>query len=335
MSNNFNFVFQARKFWKIIKRWFWGGWWLFSQNALIWYALHWWTGDRFLPVRLVNYFMPWLLAGLIPGLAAAGLARRRWLALALIVPTAATGLTFAPLFLPPLTTALASGTSFKIMSYNVWYKNADISGLGQVIRQERPDILFLQELTPPIVNRLERELADLYPEGKLYLAYEPRTYQGIISRYPLTPLNTAEDRAEAQKVRVQTPIGTIAVWNIHPRPPLPWSRQYKHLAAVAKQIAAIDGPLIVAGDFNTTDQSETYRLVNRYLHNAHWQAGWGFGFTFPAHAPYLKGIPVIIPVIRIDHIFYSRHFFARHARTLSESGGSDHFPVVAELSLIE
>jgi endonuclease/exonuclease/phosphatase family metal-dependent hydrolase len=38
-------------------------------------------------------------------------------------------------------------------------------------------------------------------------------------------------------------------------------------------------------------------------------------------------------MIRIDHIFYSRHFLARRAYTGANSGGSDHFPVVAELFL--
>jgi endonuclease/exonuclease/phosphatase (EEP) superfamily protein YafD len=39
-------------------------------------------------------------------------------------------------------------------------------------------------------------------------------------------------------------------------------------------------------------------------------------------------------MVRIDHIFYSDHFFAHTAGTLPTSGGSDHLPVVAELSLV-
>jgi endonuclease/exonuclease/phosphatase (EEP) superfamily protein YafD len=42
-----------------------------------------------------------------------------------------------------------------------------------------------------------------------------------------------------------------------------------------------------------------------------------------------------VPAIRIDHIFYSDHFFASGAYTVDNSGGSDHFPVIAELLRIK
>jgi endonuclease/exonuclease/phosphatase (EEP) superfamily protein YafD len=185
-----------------------------------------------------------------------------------------------------------------------------------------------------MAGALVKELANLYPDGQLYWTYEPSAYQGIISRFPLTPVELAYDKGRTQKVIAATPAGPVAVWNVHPSTPLPWSRQYRQILALVEDIAAAEGPLIVGGDFNTTDQSETYRLVNQYLHNAHWDAGWGFGFSFPAQRPRFKRVPILTPVIRIDHIFYSTHFFAGSARTLSDSGGSDHFPVTAKLSLV-
>ena len=41
----------------------------------------------------------------------------------------------------------------------------------------------------------------------------------------------------------------------------------------------------------------------------------------------------MFPVIRIDHIFYSNQFVALNTYVVNNSGGSDHFPVVAELYL--
>lgn len=300
---------------------------------MLWYTLRWWPGDQFLPVRLVNYFMPWLLVGLLPGLTLAGLARRKWVALALAAPTLIIGLTFAPLFLPRPAEVLAANTSLKVMSHNVWYHNQQPAEVARLIRQEQPDILLLQELSPPMARTLTRQLADLYPEGQLYWAYEPAVFQGIISRFPLTPVELAFDKGRTQKVIAETPAGPIAVWNVHPNTPLPWSRQVQQITGLVEDIAAADGPLIVGGDFNTTDQSEMYSRVGQYLHNAHWEAGWGFGFSFPADRPRFRDVPIITPVIRIDHIFYSDHFSARAARTLDESGGSDHLPVTAELKV--
>lgn len=319
--------------WRIACWLFWLSWGMFGLGVTMWYALRWWPGDRFLPVRLVNYFMPWLLVGLLPGLALAGVARRKWVALALAVPTLIIGLTFAPLFLPRPAEVLAANIPLKVMSYNVWYHNQQVAKVTRLIRQEQPDILLLQELTPALARALKTELADLYPDGRLYWAYEPGAFQGVISRFPLTPVELAYDKGRTQKVLAETPAGPIAVWNVHPNTPLPWSRQYQQITGLVEDIAATSGPLIVGGDFNTTDQSETYQLVGQYLYNAHWEAGWGFGFSFPAHRPRFREVPIVTPVIRIDHIFYSPHFSARNARTLEESGGSDHFPVVAELGV--
>lgn len=319
--------------WRIGCRLFWVSWGIFGLGVTMWYTLRWWPGDRFMPVRLVNYFMPWLLVGLLPGLGLAGLARRKWIALALALPSLIIGLTFAPLFLPRPAEVLAANTSFKVMSYNVWYHNRQAAEAARLIRQEQPDILLLQELTPAMLQALTTQLADLYPDSQLYSAYEPEALQGIISRFPLTPVELAYAKGRTQKVIAATPVGPVAVWNIHTNTPFRWSRQYQQISSLVEDIAANTGPLIVGGDFNTTDQSEVYQLVGQYLHNAHWEAGWGFGFSFPADKPRFERVPILTPVIRIDHIFYSSHFSARSARTLEESGGSDHLPVTAELLL--
>lgn len=333
-----NFIVSVLKgCWRIVCWLFWWGWGLFGLTVVTLYGLSWWSGDRFLPVRFFHYFMPWLLTGLIPGLLIAGLARRRWVTLALAAPALLTVITFAPLFLPRPNDVLAAGYSFKMMSYNIHYHNRDIVEVTSLIRQEQPDILLMQELGSTMARQLKDELADLYPDGQLYVVYESEVDQGIFSRFPLSQAGLAYDEGNVQKVMATTPAGPIAVWNVHPKGPFLWSRHYRQLSALAENIAAVDGPLIVGGDFNTTDQSETYRLVSQYLKNAHWEAGWGFGFSFPEarHQGRFRNIPVQTPIIRIDHIFYSHHFFAHNARTLSESAGSDHLPVTAELSLVK
>jgi vancomycin resistance protein VanJ len=316
---------------------FWWGWGLFGLAVVTLYGLSWWPGDRLLPVRLFHYFMPWLLTGLIPGLLIAGLFRRRWVTLALAAPALLIGLTFAPLFLPQPNGVLAAGYSFKVMSFNVHYHNRNIAEVTDLIRQEQPDILLIQELGPTMARLLNDKLADLYPDGPLYLVYEREADQGIFSRFPLTQVELVYDEGSVQKAIATTPAGPITVWNVHPQGPLIWRRHDRQLSGLAGDIAAVNGPLIVGGDFNTTDQSETYRLVSQFLKNAHWEAGWGFGFSFPApqYQRRFRKIPVLTPIIRIDHIFYSHHFFVRNARTLGESAGSDHLPVTAQLSLVK
>lgn len=314
---------------------FWLGLWAFALGLLLWYPLRWWPGDSLWPVRFTNYFMPWLLFGLVPAFGLAIVAGRRRLAVALALPTLLITLTFAPLFLPQPSTALAGQESFKVMSYNIWGWNQEPAAMVRLIEREQPDILLLQEVTPRLARLLNSELADLYPDGQLHLAYEVDIGQAILSRYPLTPVEEGSYRkGRTQKVLADTPNGDIAVWNTHPIHPLPWRQQYRQISALVEDIAATTQPLIVGGDFNTTDQSETYQLINQYLHNAHWEAGWGFGFSFPSTDRPLRDKLPLPALVRIDHIFYSDHFFAHKARTLSEAGGSDHFPVAAELSRV-
>jgi vancomycin resistance protein VanJ len=76
-------------------------------------------------------------------------------------------------------------------------------------------------------------------------------------------------------------------------------------------------------------------MINQQLQNAHWEAGWGFGFTFPFSRGRIRGILPQPRMVRIDHIFYSDHFFAHSAGTLTESGGSDHLPVFAGFSWVK
>ena len=315
--------FSAKLFWIVL--------WLFGLAVLAWYPMRWWPGDSFWPVRLVNYLMPWLLVGLLPGLVSAVLARRVWLATTLAVPATLIGLVYAPLFLPRTSPALAENQNLRVMSFNVWAGNHNIEAIDNLLRQARPDVLLLQEVTPGMALNIQRIAPGLYPHGQYYWAYESDIGQAILSRYPLTPTAHSFEQGRVQKVVIHTDRGPVAVWNVHPSQPVPYYWQYNQLRNLAHEITAESLPLIVAGDFNTTDQSETYRMVDEHLHNAHWDAGWGFGFSFPDPARRFGGKVSFPSLVRIDHIFYSDHFYAARARTVSDSAGSDHRPVIADL----
>jgi endonuclease/exonuclease/phosphatase (EEP) superfamily protein YafD len=312
----------------------WTALWLFGLAVLGWLTLRGLSGDRLWPVRLVNYLMPWLLVGLAPGLMLTVLARRKWLALVLAGPTLFILTTYAPLFLPRGSVAVAGNQPLKVMSFNVWAGNEDPQAIAQVIRQEQPDLILLQELTTDIAAQLPAYLADLYPNSELHMLYERRIGQAVFSRYPLTPLESILGRGRVHKVTAHLPGGPVAVWNVHPSQPIPYGVQFHEIYYLAQDVGLESGPLIVGGDFNTTDQSEAYALISRYLNNAHWDAGWGFGFSFPSTRRDFANALGLPPLVRIDHIFFSPHFYAQNARTLEQSGGSDHFPVVTELQPI-
>ena len=290
--------------------------------------MRWWPGDQLRNVRLFNYIMPWLLIGLAPALIIAGLAGRRWLAAALLAPTFLICLSYSPLFLNSPNTAVANEALLKVMSYNVWRDNQNIAAIVEVVKNEQPDILLLQEIGEDRIQKVFKELETLYSDGEPYLAYAPQVLQAVISRYPFTSHQSSLQKGRAQIVRLETPFGPITVINIHAFK-LGWLQRHEQMTALLeKDVVTANTPVILGGDFNTTDQSQTYRLVKRYLKNAHWEAGHGFGFTFPSSSFHFRKFK-IPPLIRIDHIFYSSPFIPRAARTVNESGGSDHLPVVA------
>jgi len=268
-----------------------------------------------------------------------GLARRKWLLAALAIPTFAICFAFWPFFLPPNNTPpLTDSFSFKIMSHNLFFRQ-DTNAMLKVIRQQQPDILLLQEIHPDLVSLPLDDLTDLYPDLYVDVVNQPEKafVQAILSRYPITRIGAEFDQGRVQKVRIDTPAGPVIIWNTHLLPPFGRVSQwhYQQVDALVAEMATVKGPFIVAGDFNVTDQSTTYRAINQYLNEAHHNAGWGFGFTFPAPPHGIKDIPIKPGLIyRIDHIFYSNHFIAHNAQTGISSAGSDHLPVITVLSFV-
>lgn len=319
---------------------FWAALWLIGLSIILLYPIRCLTGDTFNLVRVISYITPWMLVFYILMLIIAGLSRRKWLSLAFAVPIFVTIFTYAPLFVPNIQAhSLPKGFPLKVMSYNL-HNIPEAEGIANVIRKEEPDILLVQELNiDKVLPYLRSNLTDIYPELYIDIVDQAGFKQAIFSRYPVKQISAEFDKGRVQKIIVETPFGVIEVWNVHPIPPfLTPPEQYDvQIAGLVADIATMKDPLIVGGDFNATDQSLAYQAINQYLRNAHWEVGWGFGFSFPA-PPYTisANIPIQTgPLWRIDHIFYSRQFFVNSARTLSTAGGSDHFPIVAELLFLK
>jgi vancomycin resistance protein VanJ len=309
--------------------------WLFALFVAGNLLIGWTKGDRLLTVRMTHYLLPWFLLCLLAAMIPAALSRRVWLMSALALPALVIAFQYLPLFLPGAGRPPGNYFPLKVMSFNVWSENRSLAPVAKLIQEENPDILLLQEINPEQMLELRRFLAGPSGAGepKLNFVYAPHLLQAVASPYPVTQLMANRKKGKMQEVRVMTPAGEIEVFNVHPLRGN-WKRRHRQMATLLHEdILSAGKPVILAGDFNTTDKSETYQLLSRYLRNAHWEAGWGFGFSYPAdlHA-WQKYLPAW-PLVRIDHIFYSPQFSAISAKTLSTSAGSDHFPVIADLAL--
>jgi len=79
-------------------------------------------------------------------------------------------------------------------------------------------------------------------------------------------------------------------------------------------------PVIVAGDFNDTPVSYTYRKIRKGLKDSFVNSGYGAGFTYKGN----------YPPNRIDYILYSDVLINNHFDILKVKY-SDHYPIVAWL----
>lgn len=302
-------------------------------------------GERWLAVALLNQGLHLLLLPALVLLPLALLLRRRVTAL-FILPAFLTALAVhAPFFLPNAE-APTDAPRLSLLTYNLHAEQNVLQPLVDVIREADADVVILQEMSMAASARFEVDLADVYPYFALHPVEQPNHGRGILSRYPIT-----EDYAW----RVEYPIplrlqramldvnGTpITLYNMHAPPSTPiWGQGYdpiprrEQLLDLMAMIAEESGPLLLAGDFNTTDLGESYGHITALMSDTFHEVGWGLGFTNPdwSHPQSAEG-PTWIPTYqRIDYVFFNAAFQAVEARVWDTSGGSDHRPVYAVLTM--
>ena len=253
------------------------------------------TGWEAGPLAILISLMPWVaLLSLVP-LTLAVLARSWMLVGAAAVLVALTVAWQVPLFTgggggePALTVAAA----------NLRFGKADAEDVVALVKTEHVDVLALTELTPEAMAALEA--AGLSGELAFHEARPEDDFSGtgLWSRYPLSDGGELDGFMSHQiRAVIDAPLGQVTVLAVHPRAPRNskhdvWERELAELHSV---LAAVDGPVIVAGDFNTTRDHKGFRDIEALGYvNAADQAGTGFAPTFSVG----RGV---FPFVVIDHV---------------------------------
>lgn len=255
--------------------------------------------------------------------------RRYWVVLAAVIGC---GVSAVPLFpyikSDPVPAAIARtrDETFRLVSFNVWFRNPDMARTAEYIETSGADAVVLLELTPPQAEKL-LPLLPSYP----YHHIEPsRMGAAVFTKWPVLSsesVTLAQDGAVAARLAIDwrgTPVNVLGVHLNWPLGPRNSEFRNEELEALVTFSKAQQGPLLVAGDFNLTPWSEYFRdaLEESGLHDA--ARGFGLARSWPAQfAP---------AGIRIDHCLLSPQW-----RSVSTSIGpwlgSDHLPVVADLVL--
>jgi endonuclease/exonuclease/phosphatase (EEP) superfamily protein YafD len=281
---------------------------------------------------LLSHFRPQLaVLGLVSVIVAIWMSSRPALALSLL-------LTFCNII--PLAPYLAgvraaenlsidSHDRIRVLTFNLHGRSTDLGALRQLIDQERPDIILLEE-APSRADFL-RGLEGRYPyritEDKgvpldlVFISrWKPRSWSVDRSVARFRSVLTAHLCHPNMNERCLTFIG------LHADQPFDEGakRQQSQLDIAAKHIkAAPDDAILLMGDLNMTPWSRTFQsFVDRTgLYDT--TKVRGISGTWNSRSP-LFGLP-------IDHILIGSAFDVVAIRTADDLG-SDHLPLLAELA---
>ncbi len=218
----------------------------------------------------------------------------------------------------------------RILTANVLTENKNAAALIALIREHQPDVFVTLESDAwwqAQLDTLENEYryAMKCPLDNLYGMH-------VYSKLPLEDFATqflVEDDIPSMHAMVVLPCGLkVRMHFLHPAPPSPTEHDESterdaELLVVAKSVAGLDTPVIVAGDLNDVAWSTTTRLFRKMSGLLDPRIGRGMFNTFHAGYWFMRW--------PLDHLFHSRHFTLSFIKRLGHFG-SDHFPVLVELT---
>ncbi len=229
-----------------------------------------------------------------------------------------------------------------MMTFNLGPRQSRPPELANAIAAEGADIVAVQELVPETVKALSEGLGKTYPYSILDLKVSTT---GLLSRYPIQNYSRFQPAGRgraALDATLNVNGSPLRIMAVHPLPPdIAWykglplpigvdgTKQANEIADITRRIQGMNGPVVVMGDLNMTDQSRGYAIISNVLQDAFAEAGWGLGFTFP-HRVRFGPLAIPGPFLRIDYIFHSKDLRATQARVGCQ-GGSDHCYLVAQL----
>ena len=309
--------------------------------------------DRLWIIALISTFIPLILfpTFLLP-IIGLSILKKRWFS---IISAIACILLISWLhvkyFSPTPIKITDSQPRIKILSHNLSWHKTQSPTLFKLIDQQKPDIIFLQELVKKHTQRAFPWLKADYP----YQIGTPPV--GILSKYPIVSseiLHLAGHPETQQRAIIKFNEQEVVIYNMQATGPwLKLSKKWRFLKIpvykydkrspeiqdLVQRVERETLPVIVAGDFNMTDETQDYDRVQKVMQDSFRKSGFGFGFTWP-HGWELKFLVkrsnwrLNYPVFRIDYIWYSKHWGAKSSSVL-EATESDHLPISAELILLK
>lgn len=301
---------------------------------------------------LLNHFQLFLFFGTLLSVVIAilsfqGSRWKSWVVGAASAGLLASGIIFIPElvsgFMPHQAMPADGRPVFKLMTHNLFGLNHNMERVEAVIDSEQPDIITFQEYFSDQSSQLYPMIKDQYP----YFAQCRGGKRANIALYSKLPFVEAESDGACPndaygKQRTARILATFAppggtpfsVMTTHLDWPVPVARQSMEFEELTVAVSDTKGPLIVAGDFNSTPWSYALRdfamraMLDRQTRNI---VSFPMRFTVPRRL-HADGMLETIPVLPIDHVLTRGGIDVHDVRAASETG-SDHLPIVVTFSV--
>jgi endonuclease/exonuclease/phosphatase (EEP) superfamily protein YafD len=216
-----------------------------------------------------------------------------------------------------------------LYSANLLVTNTNVDAVKASVAAANPDILVLIE-APLIVSEHANELFPQYPHRlrSPWPGFGAGTSGNmILSRWPLTPGKIRAPGLSYALAKVETPLGPLNVVGVHMTRPWPFQFEWGQLTqamTLNTLVKKLDGPVVVAGDFNSVSSARVGRQIRSDIGM---KANPGWPGTWPSMAPAIFGFT-------IDQV-YRTPDLAVVDRKIGKRTGSDHRPVITRLTLAE
>lgn len=220
------------------------------------------------------------------------------------------------------------GEGLKVMTYNVHFDSTEMPDLLAYIKEEKVDVVFVQENKGRPVQYLSDGLPDWHvfqDESVAILSRYPivRKESETLRTFPTRRILSAVVDVDGKEMRLITTHLTAPQMT---QPPDQLKKAGQAKAKELNQLMAVMRksklPTVLGGDFNDTPAHGLTRTLSSNFENCFGACGVGPGWTYPSGAP----------VLRIDHLYAANGVTTQQA-WVAPHLGSDHRPLVAVVSL--
>lgn len=224
----------------------------------------------------------------------------------------------------------AEGDQLRVMFYNYWIANEKYSEVADQINRIDPDIVIMAEMTGESYEQVD----SLLPQY-IYSSHYADEYKFLdfatFSKEAVSAEIDFHGSRGVPSIVLESDLGgfPVKLVGVHTSAPLEGiylKSRDTHMQELAEYVNSIMLPVIVVGDFNATPFTPSFRQFVRDSGLYEARLGRGLDVSWPSFLPHLMRIP-------IDHALVSRGVQINDF-WLGESTGSDHYPVIIDVSFI-